>query len=77
MFRKFRTNGRIAFKYAILTGLSALKTAVLGRFWLVLAAIRYYVRLAVQSGETIYQTKKHPVGRDRQGVMFTLMRYKC
>ena len=52
IFRKFRTNGRFAFKYAILTGLSTLKTVILGLFCSVLAAVRCHARLTVQSGET-------------------------
>jgi hypothetical protein len=40
IFRKFRTNGRVAVKYAILRGLSTLKTAISGRFCPVLGAVR-------------------------------------
>ena len=51
IFLKFGQMVRFTVKYAILRGLSPLKTANLGRFCPVLAAVRCHARLTEQSGD--------------------------
>ena len=62
IFRKFRTNGRVAVKYAILRGLSPLKTAILGCFCPVFRPFCEMYQKMAQSGETQKQRKPRAYG---------------